>query len=72
MLFGSMHRIISELATNNVRFIVGDNKPQVIPYQPPTQYQFLDEKRKLGMVKRIRKQMDKFELTNVDLGFATT
>lgn len=43
-----------------------------IPYQPPTQYLFLDEKRKLGMVKRIRKQMDRFELTNADLGFATT
>ena len=43
-----------------------------IPYQPPTQYLFLDEKRKLGMVKRIRKQMDRFELTNADLGFVTT
>ena len=43
-----------------------------IPHQPPTQYLFLDEKRKLGMVKRIRKQMDKFELTNADLGFVTT
>lgn len=43
-----------------------------IPYQPPTQYLFLDEKRKLGMVKRIRKQMDKFEITNADLGLATT
>lgn len=43
-----------------------------MPYQPPTQYLFLDEKRKLGMVKRIRKQMDRFELTNADLGFATT
>lgn len=42
-----------------------------IPYHPPTQYLFLDEKRKLGMVKRIRKQMDKFELTNADLGFVT-
>lgn len=42
-----------------------------IPYQPPTQYLFLDEKRKLGMVRRIRKQMDKFELNNADLGFVT-
>lgn len=42
-----------------------------IPYQPPTKYLFLDEKRKLGMVRRIRKQMDKFELTNADLGFVT-
>lgn len=38
-------------------------------YNPPTQYLCLDEKRKLGLVKRIRKQIDKFELTNHDLGF---
>jgi transposase len=43
-----------------------------VPYQPPTQYLFLDEKRKLGIARRIRKQIDKFELTNADLGFVTT
>ncbi len=41
-------------------------------YKPPTQYLFLDEKRKLGLAKRIRKQIDKFELTKEDLGFVTT
>jgi hypothetical protein len=40
-------------------------------YNPPTNYLFLDQKRKLGMVKRIRKQIAKFELTNEDLGFVT-
>jgi transposase len=39
-----------------------------IPYNPPTQYLCLDEKRKQGLVKRIRKQIAKFELTNLDLG----
>ncbi len=39
-----------------------------IPYKPPTDYLFLDEKRKLGLVKRIRNQIDKFALTNEDLG----
>ena len=43
-----------------------------MPYNPPTDYLFLDEKRKLGLVKRIRKQIDKFALTNEDLGLATT
>lgn len=43
-----------------------------MPYKPPTDYLFLDEKRKLGLVKRIRKQITKFELTNQDLGLATT
>ena len=42
------------------------------PYTPPTQYLFLDEKRKLGLVKRIQKQIAKFELTTQDLGFITT
>lgn len=43
-----------------------------ISYTPPTQYLFLDEKRKLGIAKRIRKQIDKFGLTNNDLGLIST
>jgi transposase len=42
-----------------------------IPYKPPTDYLFLDEKRKLKLVTRIKKQITKFDLTNVDLGFVT-
>jgi transposase len=41
-------------------------------YNPPTPYLFLDEKRKQGIVKRIQKQITKFELTNENLGFVTT
>ncbi|MBS1745278.1 MAG: IS110 family transposase [Bacteroidetes bacterium] len=40
-----------------------------IPYQPPSQYLFLDEKRKLKLVSRIRKTIDKFEIKANDLGF---
>jgi len=36
--------------------------------KPPTDYLFLYEKRKIGLVKRIRKQIDKFALTKEDLG----
>jgi len=43
-----------------------------IPYQPPSQYLFLDQKRKMGLVKRIRKQIDKFDLKPEDLGIITT
>ncbi len=39
-----------------------------VPYENPEGYLFLDQKRKLGLVKRIRKQIDKFGLTNQDLG----
>ena len=42
-----------------------------ISYNPPQPYLCLDEKRKLGIVKRIRKQIDKFALTNIELGFVT-
>ncbi|MFN0048425.1 MAG: IS110 family transposase [Cytophagales bacterium] len=38
-----------------------------VPYQNPEGYLFLDQKRKLGIVKRIRKQIDKFAITNEDL-----
>lgn len=43
-----------------------------IPYSPPTQYLFLDEKRKLGLVKRIQKQITKFEIQPEQLNFATS
>ena len=38
-----------------------------IAYHNPEGYLFLDQKRKLGIVKRIQKQIDKFGLTNDDL-----
>ncbi|MFC5044835.1 transposase [Aquimarina hainanensis] len=38
-------------------------------YQPPRQYLFLDQKRKLGLIKRIKKQIDKFDLKPDELGF---
>lgn len=40
-------------------------------YKPPTEYLFLDEKRKLGIAKRIKKQIAKFDLSNSDLGIVT-
>jgi transposase len=44
---------------------------QKVPYKPPTEYLFLDEKRKLGLVKRIQKQFAKFGLTSEDLEIVT-
>lgn len=41
-------------------------------YKPPTEYLMLDQKRKLGLVKRIKKQIHKFDLTTQDLGLQTT
>lgn len=41
-----------------------------VQYINPEGYLFLDQKRKLGIVKRIQKQIAKFELTADDLQFA--
>ncbi len=42
-----------------------------LPYDPPRPYLFLDQKRKMGLAKRIKKQIDKFDLKPEDLGFQT-
>ncbi len=40
-----------------------------IPYSPPTEYLFLDQKRKMKLVSRIKKNIAKFELKPEDVGF---
>ncbi len=47
--------------------IIWNMVTKAIPYQNPEGYLYLDQKRKLGLVKRIKKQIDKFGLTNDDL-----
>jgi len=41
-----------------------------VPYRNPEGYLFLDQKRKLGIMKRIQKQITKFGLTNEDFAFS--
>ena len=41
-----------------------------MPYKPPTDYLFLDQKRKMAVLNRIKKQINKFEINPGDLGFA--
>jgi hypothetical protein len=40
------------------------------PYINPQKYLFVDQKRKLAVLNRIKKQIDKFALTNEELGLA--
>jgi len=42
-----------------------------VPYLPEKEYLFLDQKRHLKMVTRIKKQISKFEIKPEQLGFAT-
>ena len=41
-------------------------------YKPPTEYLFVDQKRKMKLVTRIKKQINTFDITNEELGFVTT
>jgi transposase len=41
------------------------------PYYNPVEYLYLDQKRKLGLVKRIQKQITKFELSKENFDFTT-
>jgi len=43
-----------------------------VPYHNPEGYLYLDQKRKLGMAKRIKKQIDKFDLKPEDVGFSNS
>ena len=40
-----------------------------VPYSPPKEYLFLDQKRKLKMVSRIKKYIAKFDIKPEDVGF---
>lgn len=42
------------------------------PYINPENYLFVDQKRKLAVLNRIKKQIDKFALTNQELGIVNT
>jgi hypothetical protein len=41
-------------------------------YQPPTEYLFLDQKRKMKLVNRIIKNIAKFDLKPEDVGFTNS
>ena len=43
-----------------------------IQYMPPTLYLFLDQKRKLKVLEKIRRNITKFEFKPGELGFVTT
>jgi transposase len=43
-----------------------------VQYQPPTEYLFLDQKRKMKLVNRIKKNIAKFELKPEDVGFCNS
>jgi len=43
-----------------------------VQYQPPTEYLFLDQKRKLKVMQRIKKNIAKFDIKPEDVGFCNS
>jgi len=43
-----------------------------VPYKPPTEYLFLDQKRKLKVMQRIKKNIAKFDIKPEDVGFCNS
>jgi len=43
-----------------------------VTYTPPKQYLFLDQKRKMGLAKRIRKQMTKYDIKPEEIGIGNS
>jgi hypothetical protein len=62
---------ISALA-RKLAVIVWNMITKATKYNPPSKYLYLDEKRKLGIVKYIKKQIVKYEISNMELGYVTT
>ena len=62
---------VSALA-RKLAVIVWNMITKATKYNPPSQYLFLDEKRKRSIVKNIRKKIAKFALSVEELGYVTT
>jgi transposase len=66
------HQAAVSATARKLAVIVWNMVTKKVQYSPPVDYMFLDEKRKLKLVKRIRKNIAKFELKPEDVGFVTT
>lgn len=43
-----------------------------VPYNPPKEYLFLDQKRKMNLVKRMKKNISKFNIKPDEIGFGNS
>jgi transposase len=43
-----------------------------VSYNPPTEYLFLDQKRRMGLANRIKKQMAKFDIKPEEIGIGNS
>ncbi len=68
----SLQSRVSAISTSvrKLAVIIWNRVAKGVPYLNPEEYLFLDQKIKLGLVKRIQEQIDKFALPKEDLKFA--
>jgi transposase len=66
------HQAAVSATARKLASIVWNMVTKEVPYNPPVDYMFLDEKRKLKLVQRIKKNIVKFDLKPDDVRFVTT
>jgi hypothetical protein len=66
------HQAAVSATARKLAVIVWNMATKKVQYNPPVEYMFLDEKRKLKLVQRIRKNIAKFDIKPDEVGFATT
>jgi transposase len=66
------HQAAVSATARKLAVIVWNMVTKKVQYSPPIEYMFLDEKRKLKLVQRIRKNIAKFDIKPDEVGFATT
>jgi transposase len=66
------HQAAVSATARKLAVIVWNMVTKKVQYSPPVEYMFLDEKRKLKLVQRIRKNIIKFDIQPNEVGFVTT
>jgi len=66
------HQAAVSATARKLAVIVWNMVTKKVQYAPPVQYMFLDEKRKLKLVQRIRRNIAKFDIRPDEVGFITT
>ena len=66
------HQAAVSATARKLAVIVWNMVTKKAQYSPPVEYMFLDEKRKLKLVQRIRKNIIKFDIKPDEVGFVTT
>jgi hypothetical protein len=71
VLYRKGHQAAVSATARKLAVIVWNMVTKKVQYSPPVEYMFLDEKRKLKLVQRIRKNIAKFDIKPDEVGFVT-